>query len=135
MRCCHVRSVRQTEHDGAGLEGSMLGKTHITPMLPIKDEARARHFYCDVLGLKADGREMLSTGYDTIGLYPSDEAPRSEHTALSFEVDDVPKVVDELGRRGVKFEDYDLPGLKTVNSVATIGAERCAWFKDSEGNL
>jgi hypothetical protein len=36
---------------------------------------------------------------------------------------------------GVIFEEYDLPGLKTVNSIATGGGAKTAWFKDSEGNI
>ena len=43
--------------------------------------------------------------------------------------------VAALQARGVVFEEYDLPGLKTVNGVATIGESKGAWFKDSEGNL
>ena len=36
--------------------------------------------------------------------------------------------------RGVRFEDYDLPGLKTVEGVCVLGGERAAWFRDPEGN-
>ena len=35
----------------------------------------------------------------------------------------------------MKFEEYDFPGLKTVNGVATSGDGKAAWFKDSEGNI
>ena len=34
-----------------------------------------------------------------------------------------------------KFEEYDVPGMKTVNGIATGGDARAAWFKDSEGNI
>jgi hypothetical protein len=50
-------------------------------------------------------------------------------------VDDVEVTVQELRGRGVVFEEYDFPGLKTVNGVADLGYERAAWFKDSEGNI
>ncbi len=52
--------------------------------------------------------------------------------------------MEELRRRGVVFEDYDLPGLKTVNGIAQVAGnyptrggigEKAAWFRDSEGNL
>jgi hypothetical protein len=35
----------------------------------------------------------------------------------------------------VVFEEYDMPGIKTVNSIATAGGAKTAWFKDSEGNI
>ncbi len=41
----------------------------------------------------------------------------------------------ELKARGVVFEEYDTPEVKTVKGVATIGQSKGAWFKDSEGNL
>ena len=50
-------------------------------------------------------------------------------------MDDIEKVVAELKDRGVVFEEYDFPGLKTVDSIADTGPIRAAWFKDSEGNI
>ncbi len=52
-----------------------------------------------------------------------------------WQTDDITAEVAELKSRGVVFEEYDMPGLKTVNSIATIGSNRAAWFKDSEGNI
>jgi hypothetical protein len=40
-----------------------------------------------------------------------------------------------LKENGVVFEEYDMPGFKTVDGIAEIDGERGAWFKDSEGNL
>lgn len=37
--------------------------------------------------------------------------------------------------RGIEFEEYDYPTLKTVNSVAKTDGGRAAWFKDPEGNM
>ena len=54
---------------------------------------------------------------------------------MGFTVDDIESAVAELKSRGVVFEEYDFPALKTVGSVATTGPIRAAWFKDSEGNL
>jgi hypothetical protein len=63
---------------------------------------------------------------------------------MAFEVEDHDATVDELRRRGVKFEDFDLPGLTTVDGVTEVAGnypskhstgERAAWFRDSEGNL
>ena len=51
------------------------------------------------------------------------------------EVEDVEGAVKDLQAKGVKFEEYDVPGLKTVNGIASMGGSKLAWFKDSEGNL
>ncbi|MEO7351622.1 MAG: hypothetical protein ABIR34_09980 [Marmoricola sp.] len=54
---------------------------------------------------------------------------------MSWAVDDVATEVRELEQRGVVFEDYDLPGLKTVDHVATMEGEQAAWFTDPDGNV
>ena len=54
---------------------------------------------------------------------------------MSFEVDDIGTEIGELEQRGVVFEDYDLPDLKTVDHVCVMGAEKAAWFKDPDGNV
>ena len=68
-------------------------------------------------------------------LYPSSGAASGAHTQAAWLVDDLSAMVAELRDRGVVFEDYDVPGLKTVDGIADLGYERSAWFKDSEGNL
>jgi hypothetical protein len=47
----------------------------------------------------------------------------------------VEKEMKELRQKGVSFENYDLPGLKTVDGIASMGNEKAAWFKDSEDNI
>ena len=54
---------------------------------------------------------------------------------MGFESEDVEADVAALKKKGVKFEDYDMPGLKTVNSIAMLGTLKGAWFKDSEGDI
>ena len=91
----------------------MLEQSNVATRLPAQDMGRARRFYADKLGL------------------------------TRWEVADIEAGVNTLRSRGVVFEEYDLPGLKTVNGIAEIEgnypskgrAERAAWFKDSEGNL
>ena len=53
---------------------------------------------------------------------------------MGWEVDDIEATVTDLRSRGVVFEEYDFPGLKTVDGIATIGDLKTSWFKDSEGN-
>ncbi len=64
-------------------------------------------------------------------------------TQMAFEVDDIEAAVAELKRRGVVFEEFDLPGLKMVDGIVDIegnypskgSGERGAWFRDCEGNM
>ena len=118
----------------------MLTKAPVTTMLPVKDLNRAREFYEKKLGLKPlgarqDGKFLFAGGDGgTLALFPKPEGTKAEHTAVSFLVKDIAKEIKELSARGVVFEDYDFPGLKTVNHVCVLGSEKAAWFKDTEGN-
>jgi catechol 2,3-dioxygenase-like lactoylglutathione lyase family enzyme len=109
-------------------------------MLPVVDMERARKFYEESLGLKPeglrpDGKFVYRCGDALLALFPRGSPTKAEHTAVSFEVNDVALEVDELTRRGVRFEEYDYPDLKTVNKVCVLGSEKAAWFKDPEGNI
>jgi catechol 2,3-dioxygenase-like lactoylglutathione lyase family enzyme len=117
----------------------MLSDASVTTMLPVKDMVRARAFYEGSLGLKPggfkpDGKFVYAVGGSTLALFPKPEGTKADHTAISFRVRDIAASIKELKRAGVVFEDYDLPGLKTVNHVCVLGAEKAAWFKDTEGN-
>ena len=117
----------------------MLSNAAVTTMLPVKDMDRARTFYEGCLGLtpgglRPDGEFVYTVGGTTLALFPKPEGTRSDHTAISFRVGDIAASIDALKRTGVTFEDYDFPGLKTVNHVCVLGAEKAAWFKDTEGN-
>lgn len=114
--------------------------TQATCILPVKDMTRARRFYGEQLGLEAvggkpDGKFVYRCGGTEIALFPKPEGTKAQHTALSFRVDDIAGAVAALERRGVAFADYDLPGLKTVEHVCVLGAEKAAWFEDTEGNI
>jgi hypothetical protein len=78
---------------------------------------------------------VLRGGGAEIALFPKPEGTKAEHTALSFKVDDIVGAVAVLEQRGVRFADYDLPGLKTVEHVCVLGSEKAAWFEDTEGNI
>lgn len=117
----------------------MLSDTSVTTMLPVKDMNRARAFYEGCLGLipggfRPDGKFVYAVGGSTLALFPKPEGTKADHTAISFRVKDISTSIAELKRAGVVFEDYDFPGLKTVNHVCVLGAEKAAWFKDTEGN-
>ena len=117
----------------------MLTNAQVTTMLPVKDIDRARDFYENKLGLQAgrlkpDGKFIYSVGGSLLALFPKPEGTKADHTAISFQVPDIAATIAELKRAGVVFEDYDFPGFKTVDHVCVLGAEKAAWFKDSEGN-
>jgi catechol 2,3-dioxygenase-like lactoylglutathione lyase family enzyme len=118
----------------------MLTKAPVTTMLPVKDLNRAREFYEKKLGLKPlgarqDGKFLFAGGDGgTIALFPKPEGTKAEHTAVSFLVKDIAREIKDLKQRGVVFEDYDFPGMKTENHVCVLGSEKAAWFKDTEGN-
>ena len=118
----------------------MLTNTRATAMLPVVDMARARAFYEQALGLPAprvrpNGEARYDAGGLSFALYPRTTPTRADHTALSFEVPDLSAEMRALRTRGVCFEDYDLPGIKTVRGVATMGEHKAAWFKDPDGNV
>lgn len=117
----------------------MLSTSLVTTLLPVKDMTRARAFYEGSLGLepggfKPDGKFVYAVGGSTLALFPKPEGTKADHTAVSFQVDDIATSIKELKEAGVVFEDYDFPGLKTVDHVCVLGAEKAAWFKDPEGN-
>jgi predicted enzyme related to lactoylglutathione lyase len=118
----------------------MLKDAPIVPYIPASDVARARRFYEQKVGLVP--REEFAGGvvYECgdrswIYLYPTPNAGTSKASQAFWEVDDVQAEVAELKARGVVFEEYDMPGLKTVDGIATGGGTKAAWFKDTEGNI
>ncbi|MEF7615335.1 VOC family protein [Aquincola sp. MAHUQ-54] len=118
----------------------MLANAAVTTMLPVIDMARARAFYEARLGLvpgglRPDGKFVYQVGGSTLALFPKPDGTKAEHTAISFQVPDIDAAITALKRAGVVFEDYDFPDFKTVNHVCVLGAEKAAWFKDTEGNF
>jgi predicted enzyme related to lactoylglutathione lyase len=117
----------------------MLTHASVTTLLPVIDMTRARSFYEGCLGLrpggfKPDGKFVYAVGGTTLALFPKPEGTKADHTAVSFQVEDIAASIAELKGSGVVFEDYDFPGLKTIDHVCVLGSEKAAWFKDTEGN-
>jgi catechol 2,3-dioxygenase-like lactoylglutathione lyase family enzyme len=126
----------------------MLQNARVATRLPTQDLDRARRFYAEKLGLEpADERPgglLYRFANGEFALYTSAGTAPGTFTQLAFEVDDLEAVVAELKQRGVVFEDVDVPGLETTDSIAEVQGnypskgstgERAAWFRDSEGNL
>ena len=115
--------------------------------LPVSDLRRAKSFYQDVLGLNGEtgaaddewGAASYTFGDAHLFVYET-QAKSGDATAASLMVEDLDSAMKELRDKGVKFEDYDFPGLKTENGVASwsderYGEMRTAWFKDPDGNI
>lgn len=117
----------------------MLADSPIAAIIPVNDMARAKRFYTETLGLtltkESPEDTRLTTGGTTIGLYETPYGGKAEHTLASWKVDDLDAEMTELRSKGVTFEDYDLPDIKTVDGVVESDTMRGAWFKDSEGNI
>jgi catechol 2,3-dioxygenase-like lactoylglutathione lyase family enzyme len=118
----------------------MLSDRKIYATIPAADLERASRWYAEKLGLKPQAAEELGMVY-TLGdgtgflLYPTPNAGQAPNTLATFSSTDVPGDVAALRARGVVFEEYDFPGLKTENGIAMMGDRAGAWFKDSEGNI
>ncbi|KRE71599.1 VOC family protein [Arthrobacter sp. Soil762] len=119
----------------------MLKDLEIMAVLPAKDIDRAKEFYRDKLGLEpADSVDndnlMFRCGKGTGFLvYKTDNAGTAKNTQMGWETENIEREMEELRSRGVVFEEYDFPGLKTENGVATNEWGKGAWFLDSEGNI
>ena len=118
----------------------MLSQLEAYSVLPAKDLKRAREFYRDKLGLEPAEEHEHGIVYRTasgarVQMYETENAGTAKNTALGWMTDDLEAEMAALRSRGVVFEEYDVPGLKTVNGIATDEDGRAAWFRDSEGNF
>jgi len=137
-----------TEPGGGQNTMALLERAHVATRLPAQDLARARTFYAEKLGLEPVEERPGGLRYEcrsgVFALFQSAGVASGNHTQMAFEVEDLDAVVVELRNRGVVFEEVDVPGLRTVDGIATVEGnypskggrgERAAWFRDSEGNL
>jgi predicted enzyme related to lactoylglutathione lyase len=116
---------------------------HEYPMyayIPARDMARARQFYEGQVGLKPKEEVNGGVVYEfargtACFLYPTPNAGTSQASQAFWSVDDVDALIVALKKRGVVFEDYDMPGEKSPAGAVSAGGAKAAWFKDSEGNI
>jgi len=105
----------------------------------VDDLAAARQFYTRTLGLDVTEEHGFLTlrlaGGARILIYPKRNHAPATYTVLNFPVDDVDAAVDELTRRGVRFETYSQPELKTDERGISRQGPTIAWFKDPAGNI
>ena len=117
----------------------MLSNYPIDVVLLAMDLAAAKDFYAETLGLRVlsetPGGVTFQCGGDShLVVTRSIVGTRDEQTQAAFRVADLRAEVSELRRRGVKIEDYDMPGLKTQDGIADIGFAWMAWFIDPANN-
>ena len=123
----------------------MLEDTKVAARISAQDLQQARSFYAEKLGLEPSeerpGGLLYRCGEGAFALFESVGATSGDHTQMGWEVEDIEATVEWLRGRGVVFEEYDVPGLRTVNDIAEVRDSegnlfgKGAWFRDSEGNL
>ena len=119
----------------------MFKKTPAFSSYSVNDLPKARKFYNEVLGFEvSEPMGQLSfrlSGGHEVFIYGKPNHEPATYTVLNFRVDDVEKAVDELSSRGVVFEIYNYPELKTDSKGISRdnGGPVIAWFKDPAGNI
>ena len=118
----------------------MLTKRRCHTTIPVSDLAKARTFYEGVLGFTPYEVNPVAVLYEAgegskFAVTRSSGKASGTHTQMGFTVTDIEDEVADLKRRGVVFEEYDLPSLKTEGGIADTGAGKAAWFFDPEGNM
>jgi catechol 2,3-dioxygenase-like lactoylglutathione lyase family enzyme len=118
----------------------MLGDSKAFSGFAVGDIPKAKEFYGRTLGLKVSESNGLLTlhlaGGNNVLIYPKPNHTPAGFTVLNFPVNDVDQAVDELTKRGVRFEIYDLPDIKTdKRGVMRGNGPTIAWFKDPAGNI
>jgi catechol 2,3-dioxygenase-like lactoylglutathione lyase family enzyme len=119
----------------------MLRDTDAVANLAVKDLKAAKKFYEGTLELEPvdnEGDEVIvyRTGHTRLNVYRSKEAGTNRATAVTWAVgDELKSVVQSLRDKGVRFEHYDMPGLKLEGDVHVGHGMKVAWFKDPDGNI
>ena len=118
----------------------MLGDSKAFSGFAVGDIEKAKEFYGRTLGLKVSESNGLLTlhlaGGNNVLIYPKPNHTPATFTVLNFPVNDVDQAVDELTKRGVRFEIYNTPDIKTDEKGIMRGkGPTIAWFKDPAGNI
>jgi len=122
----------------------MFKNTKAFSSFSVTDIQQAKQFYGQTLGLDAaEMQEMgilqlkLADGH-VIMVYPKPDHTPATYTVLNFPVDNIDAAVDALTQKGIRFEQYDMPDIKTdAKGIARggNGGPQIAWFKDPAGNI
>jgi catechol 2,3-dioxygenase-like lactoylglutathione lyase family enzyme len=117
----------------------MFANTKAFSGFAVDDLEKARAFYADTLGIEVS-EEMglvnlkLAGGRDTL-IYPKPDFTPATYTILNFPVPDIDEAVDELTKRGVRFERYEGFDQDEKGVWRGEGGPPIAWFTDPAGNI
>jgi len=110
----------------------------VHPTIMVSDKTRARAFYEGKLGLEVTREAgpylFLRAGSGYLALVTRATVAPAATTVCAFEVDDLEGTLNSLRERGVVFEEYDTPALRTIDGIADVGPFRAAWMRDPDGN-
>jgi len=121
----------------------MLGQARLLANFKSSDLDRTIAFYEGTLGLPVLGRREIMDGVEEVRFqagggvlcFESGDPRGKTNDLVGWDVEDVEATVADLREKGVAFEEYDYPGFKTVDGIASVGSMQAAWFKDPDGNL
>ena len=121
----------------------MLAGARLLANFKSADLDRTVAFYQGTLGLQVLHRREIMPGVDEVRFgtgggilcFESGDPQGKTNDLVGWDVDDVEATVAALKDKGVAFEEYDYPSLKTVDGIATLGSMQAAWFRDPDGNL
>ena len=121
----------------------MLANTDAIATVGVRDMAVARRFYGEVLELAEDGGrshypDFLSYrgGATRVLVYQSTYAGTNQATAITWDVGNrLEAVVAALAAKGVRFEHYDMPGMRLEGDIHVADGMKAAWLKDPDGNV
>jgi catechol-2,3-dioxygenase len=117
----------------------MLGDHPIDVVLLATDLESSKQFYAGKLGLEIlnESEEAITYkcgGDSQLAVTKSTTGTADEQTQAGWRVDDLAAELAELRARGVEIQEYDMPGLKTVDGVADLGFALIAWIVDPHRN-
>jgi catechol 2,3-dioxygenase-like lactoylglutathione lyase family enzyme len=120
----------------------MIGTALVQPTIGVSDLEKATAFYGGVLGLKVVSENPHEVVYASganskLSIYQTEFAGTNKATYATWEVGDIAAEVEALQAAGIKFEEYDMPGVTRDGAIHTLGesGEKAAWFKDPDGNI
>jgi catechol 2,3-dioxygenase-like lactoylglutathione lyase family enzyme len=104
----------------------------------VKELALVREFYEEKLGfVLADehpGMVTYTSGNSTFFVYEAPSGGSNPASSITWMVEDITVVIDELKSSGVVFEHYEDMPVEWQGDVAVMGPVKSAWFKDPDGN-
>ena len=117
----------------------MLTDAKIISFIGTRSPDEARRFYEDGLGLDLVADEPSALVFDSNGtmLRVSKVAnfEPAPFTVLGWEVSDIEKKVDELGKRGIPVERFEVFEHDDRGIVTFPDGTMVAWFRDPDGNM